>query len=581
MSENSMPEESKAGESGAARPWVRRPRIAGAAAGVLAAAVIAAAVFLIVRPTVPQSRYGSLPGQSCALVNAAHVAKYLPGAKGTPVSAGSYPKAGVGICKWSITTDGENRSLVAEAEIFRSAAAVSQAQQAYRASLSAFGCHCQGVTVSTKPVTGLGDQAVQAFIVAGPTANFRTAPVAQSPGASLVVQSSNAVIGIKLDTADTVTGLSLTSPPSPALVAGMITMARDVLAVLVRPASAVAPPSSSLAAEPRYAGRPDPCRMVRAATLATYVPGTTIAPETGQPAGKTAATGTSSCGWGSEDLGAHLAVSTYSGAVAAQQRFLADEGALSISNQVIGVTGMRWLNGLGEGALASVRHQNTEGLVDVIAWSGNAEVDVSYSDLAPGATSPARTARLLAGATAMARDSLAALADPAAAAVPREPSYANPDDACRLVSASTLARYAPGAGAGESGGTVGSADLGENGEQTCAWYPSTGNLHLQVTTYASIDDAQAGLQADIKFARQLPDETVTGAREVTGLGEQATAVFEVYAGSRTVELVARSGNAVIDVSYGDPAFPPELTRDGKLAADIAIARDVLAGLRRT
>jgi hypothetical protein len=29
-----------------------------------------------------------------------------------------------------------------------------------------------------------------------------------------------------------------------------------------------------------------------------------------------------------------------------------------------------------------------------------------------------------------------------------------------------------------------------------------------------------------------------------------------------------------------PACPPELSRAGKLAADIAIARDVLAGLRQ-
>jgi len=214
----------------------------------------------------------------------------------------------------------------------------------------------------------------------------------------------------------------------------------------------------------------------------------------------------------------------------------------------------------------------------VIAWAGNAEVNVSYSDLAPGATSPAETARLVAGAIAMAGDGLTALASPAAHAPPTGPGYAPPGDACRLVTAATLARYAPGAGAGQSGGVTGPGLLGQSGQSRCSWFPSTGDVNLTVTTYSSIDYGQAGLQFSIRFARQSPDQTTKGTQPVRGVGEQATAIFAVEAGSPEVELLVRSGNAVIDASYSDPAFPPELSQAGKLAADIAMARDVLANL---
>jgi hypothetical protein len=562
-------------------PWVsRRPRVAWAAAGVLAVAVIAGIVLVIVRPTTPQARYASLPGQSCALVNAADVAEYLPGAKGTAVSTSSDSTVRHARCKWSATANGKNRSLVAEAVIFRSASGVRQAQQSYHGSLSLFGCHCQGVTVSTKPVAGLGDQATQAFIVAGPTANFRQAPIASAPGTSLVVQSSNAVIAIRLDTTQTATGLSQTSPPSSAQEAGMVTMARDVLAVLARPASAVAPPPSSLAAEPRYTGRPDPCRTVRPTTLARYVPGGTVSPAPSQVTGKPAASWSGSCGWDSGDLSAQLRVATYSGAVVAQRQFQVDEEALSASNSAVAVTGMRWLDGLGEGAFAAVRHQNTEALVDVIAWSGNAEFGVSYSDTAPDARSPAETARLLAGATAMARDELTALASPAAHGPPPGPDYAPPGNACRLVTASTLARYAAGAGAGQFGGTSGPSSLGQSGQSSCSWFASTGDVSLAVTTYSGIDYGQAGLQFGISVVRQFPDQTIKRTQPVRGIGDQATAIFADEAGTPKVDLLVRSGNAVIDVTYRDPAVPPELSQAGKLAADNAIARDVLANLHR-
>lgn len=97
--------------SGRFPPWVsHRPLVAWAVAGVLAAAVIAGILFVIVRPASPQPRYASLPEQSCALVSAADVAKYLPGAKGTAVSTSSDRTVRLGVCKWSSTANGANRS---------------------------------------------------------------------------------------------------------------------------------------------------------------------------------------------------------------------------------------------------------------------------------------------------------------------------------------------------------------------------------------------------------------------------------------------------------------------------------------
>jgi hypothetical protein len=65
------------------------------------------------------------------------------------------------------------------------------------------------------------------------------------------------------------------------------------------------------------------------------------------------------------------------------------------------------------------------------------------------------------------------------------------------------------------------------------------------------------------------------------LGDQATAIFETSLGFPEVDLYALLGNAQIEMSFGDLPFSPTLSRDEKLAADIAMIRDVLAGLPRT
>ena len=555
--------------------WARRrPLLTGLAAGILAAAVITGVVFVIIRLSAPQPRYASLPRQSCALVSPADVARYLPGAKGTPYSTGQSSTVKVGVCKWSATSRGEDRTLVAEAFVFRSASSVSQAQKAYRTAAATLRCHCPGVTVSAKPVAGLGDQATEAFVAAGPDADFSKAPNASGPGASLIVLSSNAVIGLTLDTSVAATGESATSPPSSAELTGMISMARDALAALGRPASAPAPATASLAAEPHYAGRPDPCRMVSTATLARYIPGSVFSAPLGGPAMSPEASTAGECSWSSADFAGFMTFYTYRDAITAGRVFEGKAGAQS--SGMAGVAGMRWVNSLGEAAQATVRNQDGKASVDLVVWSGNAELDYTYNDLRPGSAARSDRARLLAAVIAMARDGLAALADPALAAFPRGISYASPRHPCQLVKPSTLARYAAGA----TGQQL--SDSGTSGDRTCAWDPDDGNLFLAVSVSPTIDDAQSSYQFDLQFARKDSIAKFNGSQPVKGLGTQATAIFHTDpAGEAGVELDVWSGNAVIEMTFdGSSILGPGPSRAVMLAADIALARDALASLKR-
>jgi hypothetical protein len=68
---------------------------------------------------------------------------------------------------------------------------------------------------------------------------------------------------------------------------------------------------------------------------------------------------------------------------------------------------------------------------------------------------------------------------------------------------------------------------------------------------------------------------------VKDLGQQATALFQTSYGSANVELVVLSDNAEIEVNYSPmPLGGPQPSRAAMLAADIVMAREVLAGLPR-
>jgi hypothetical protein len=382
-------------------PWLRgtslRVRIAVA---VIAVAVLTSVVFVVVHSGFSQPAYSSVPAP-CALVSPATVAKYLPNATRTPESMFASGTYHAGSCKWTSSDSGDDRTLVAQVFVFDSSSSVTAARQAYDSSLSAFGCHCQGVTVSTRPVAGLGDQAAVFYITGAPDATVATAPNAAFPGTSLLVRSSNAEIALNYDATTAATGTALAA--GSAQLTGMMSMAQDILDALAQPSAVASVPVSP---EPHYAGSPDPCSLIATATLATYAPGATVKP---QPAASgSGSPQLTSCSWGSRSNSVMLTLSSFPDAVSARQNYqiAAQANSRSISGET--VTGSVWMPDLGEEATAifQTRSAGSQG-VAMVVWSGNAEISLWYADT--GSSSPDR-ATLLAGGIAMARDVLAALA---------------------------------------------------------------------------------------------------------------------------------------------------------------------------
>ena len=557
------------------RPLRRWPRITVLGAGVLAVAAVAAVVLVAVRPGPPQPAYSSLPAP-CDLVRAAVLAKFLPGATGTPETIPTDKTIKAGSCKWSSTTGGDDRTLLAEVFIIRSAPPVSLAQEFYRNTLSSLDCHCRGVTVTTTSVTGVGDQAEGLFISAGPDVILSKTPGAAFPGANLVVQSSNAIIGLDLDTSAAATGTSLTVPDHAAQLADMVSVARGILAALAVPAAVPRSAAAPASAEPDYAAKPDPCRLISAATLGRYAPGVNVFP--GPSPSTPADTGQlSSCSWGSDSIFILLNLTTFPDAASARQGFDVDAGTAGTGGATT-VTGSRWLADLGGAAFAVFKSQSGENGVEVFVWSGNAELDYWFAGKGAGPSLPG-PATLLAGGVAMARDGLFALARPALSGFPEEPLYVSPHDACTLIKTATLARYAPGAS---------SAKLPQpnapGGPQTafCAWEAQTGSIFLSVTTYSGPDSALSGYQFDVQSARKGETDTkVIRTQPVNGLGQQAIALFTTVMGnSPDVDVYVLSDNAEIQVSYSNVPFSTPLSRSAMLAADTAMTRDVLADLHR-
>jgi hypothetical protein len=558
--------------------WARRrPLLTGFGAGIVAAALIAGGVYEAQLPSgPPRGAYTSAPRQPCAMISAAELAKVLPGAAaGTPESVTVTSPVSEGQCKWSSTTGSETRTLIGQVVVFGSSSSVRLAQQLYRGTVVNFGCHCPGVTASTRPVTGVGDQATRAFVAAGPEADFASSPSADLPGTSLLVRSSNAVVVLDLDATATATGASLATPPSGAQVAAMVSMARGVLDALARPDSAPAAASAPLSPEPHYAGRRDPCRLITAATLARYASGATLGlgptPSSAQNQARS-----DGCTWSSDDTFVFLTLNTFPSAARAGQAYQEDAASLGRSGN--GVTGTESLPGIGELGAAIFRTQSGQAGVEMLVWSGNAELQYWYASTSGP---PRPRAELLAGAIAMSRDSLAALSSPAASSYLPEPRYASPHDDCALAKPATLARYVPGATVDRLPTTGGGSAVPET--SGCDWTSDSTGMLLSLTIAADPDSATGSYQLDLRDARKGQDGTkFLGAQPVHGVGEQATAVYQTLSASNapTVALYVLSGNASVEVSASDVGIGAPLSRAGKLAADIAMARDVLASLHR-
>jgi hypothetical protein len=305
---------------------------------VAAAAVIAAIVFAVMPSSPPpKPAYTSLPAP-CGTVSLEALAKYLPSPTGTPVSVASPGTVKTDSCKWSTVARGEDRTLWLDLSVFGAPSAINNAQQSYDSTLSSVECHCKGVTVSTRRVTGLGDQATAMLATAGLDAGISS----PHTGADLIVQSSNSEMVLRYRYAPDATASPVTATGNP-----------------------LNPPGTQ----------------------------------------------TSACAWASGNGPILLNLTVYRDALSAGEGFGNDALAFGQSDPVTTVTGTRWLDDLGEQAVAIFQTSSSLGSgLDMLVWSGNIELD--YSINLANVSMSAST--MLAAGTAMARDGLAILAGPTA-----------------------------------------------------------------------------------------------------------------------------------------------------------------------
>jgi hypothetical protein len=365
----------------------------------------------------------------------------------------------------------------------------------------------------------------------------------------------------------------------------------------------------------KYTTMPAPCTLVSTASLTKYVQG---APGTQRSAPSSSAHQQAACTWinvigpNLEALAVEVDIySSSSGVTLASQHFGdAPATCLACAKPVRGTT--HPVTGLGDQAtatfMASGSGSSADHAIVMFIRSGNADIFLNYAIGAdgPGATLPAN-AVLLADATAMARDVLASLANPAAAKTappgtppsspaasptpPPGPVYANPHHPCKLVSAATLARYLPGA-AVIPAPAVPSPPPGTPQASTCGWGTDNGVFTIFVTTYppGTMQTAQQGYDFDAQYDQHggtlgNTKTTVNEAQPVTGIGNQAIAIFQTrstagLAPSQVIELLAWSGNAQLEImlNYGGPLSAQPPSRTAQRAAAAAIARDILAAL---
>jgi len=160
------------------------------------------------------------------------------------------------------------------------------------------------------------------------------------------------------------------------------------------------------------------------------------------------------------------------------------------------------------------------------------------------------------------------------------PTYASPANVCALVSRATIAKYLPG-----------QADSHRD-QGSCQWFGGTGTgdgLAASVSVLGGATEAKGNFTEVVRLSEQKATangetQTVTGKQAVTGLGDQATALFGTISGGPLQDtrvglaiLFVRSGNAVIQVSRttGTPRAAA-----ASLAGVIAVARVILAALPR-
>lgn len=200
---------------------------------------------------------------------------------------------------------------------------------------------------------------------------------------------------------------------------------------------------------------------------------------------------------------------------------------------------------------------------------------------------------IIGGAAAIAAAAAAAAVVPAAQPGPPRLEYTRLPAPCTMLTAATVARYAPGATGGPYSGKPSSNDRGDG----CTWFsdgPIEGvSMYLTVDLYGPSEALARAERAYDGWARaRCPCNGETLAKQVVpDLGDQATVLF-ITSTSGTpagatpwtvpnILVTVRSGNAVITLQYSLAAGEnaPQKPANATLAATaIAMAREVLASL---
>lgn len=332
-----------------------------------------------IAPTSPEAHYAGRR-DPCRLITAATLAKYAPGAVLIPIpipSGGGPPSSQTSACSW-----GSLGLINIELTLYEFPDALSARQQ-YQSDIQSYGQSVSGITVTgAQGLTDLGEGAV---------AIFQTRSGA--PDVEMLVWSGNAEFQY------TYGGPGARSPDRATLLAGGIAMARDGLATLANPAV------WSYPHEPMYASPHDPCTLIRAATIATYLPdGTTANPSTNSQVSGVQLT---SCGWIGLNSVLDLFVTVYSDPDSALSGFESDVKDSRQTKGAVTLRGGQSLTGLGEQAIALWETQNAP-TVDMYVLSGNAEIELEFSDL-PFDAPPMSRSTMLAADIVMAREALAAM----------------------------------------------------------------------------------------------------------------------------------------------------------------------------
>jgi hypothetical protein len=408
-------------------PRGRRKVLIVGVASVAAAAVVAV-VLVAVQPAArpgrstgqPQrhtsqpQRYTAMPAP-CALVPAATVAGYVPGAVGAGQGPSTSGTTETATCTWSGLAGGEVRILTAQVSLYRSAAGITDAQNAFNTTIPEPRC-CD------LHVPGLGDEVRESWTANSsiPTNKSVTVSAQTSASAALEARAGNADVLVSSYITPYRVGETVSIRTAAGEITFLSTAAREILNALAHPGAVPAAPT---VATPRYAPPADPCGLVRTGTLTKYLPLplNTTSKSLDGPGYRY-----SVCVWGSVYSGTQITVSaeiykSAGGVGGAEETFPQFTQTVAENTKGYGndttTDGTQVVTGIGTQALAIFQ---TEILVAngfttynsiLVIWSGNANllIQFGYAQGLPGSTPPPPRAAQSSALVTVARDVLAAL----------------------------------------------------------------------------------------------------------------------------------------------------------------------------